>query len=77
MTILAVSYMAVKLIINIYCTRTIITLDLYFFYPLAVYNVERFISMTQLLLHTFAHLTGPSFRVKAKLLPNEFFLGLV
>ena len=33
--------------------------------------------MTQLLLHTFAHLTGPSFRVKAKLLPNNFFLGLV
>ena len=30
-------------------------------------------SMTQLLLHTFAHLTGPSFRVKAKLLPNRFF----
>ena len=35
------------------------------------------VSMTQLLLHTFAHLTGPSFRVKAKLLPNKFFLGLV
>ena len=35
------------------------------------------VSMTQLLLHTFAHLTGPSFRVKAKLLPNNFFLGLV
>ena len=34
-------------------------------------------SMTQLLLHTFSHLTGPSFRVKAKLLPNKFFLGLV
>ena len=35
------------------------------------------LSMTQLLLHTFAHLTGPSFRVKAKVLPNNFFLGLV
>ena len=34
-------------------------------------------SMTQLLLHTFAHLTEPSFRVKAKLLPNKFFLGLL
>ena len=28
-------------------------------------------SMIQLLLHTFAHLTGPSLRFKAKLLPNE------
>ena len=27
-------------------------------------------SMTQLLSHTFAHLTGPSFRLKVKLLPN-------
>ena len=35
------------------------------------------VSMTQLLLHTFAHLTEPSFRVKAKLLPNKKFLGLV
>ena len=34
-------------------------------------------SMTQLLLHTFAHLTGPSFRLKAKLLPNKIFLGLM
>ena len=34
-------------------------------------------SMTQLLLHTFAHLTGPSFRLKAKLLPIRIFLGLM
>ena len=34
-------------------------------------------SMTQLLLHTFTHLIGPSSRVKAKLLPNKIFLGLV
>ena len=34
-------------------------------------------SMTQLLLHTFANLTGTSFRVKAKLLLNNYFLGLV
>ena len=34
-------------------------------------------SMTQLSLHTFTHLTGPSFRVKAKLLPNKFILSLV
>ena len=38
---------------------------------------QRYISMTQLLLHTFPHLTGPSFRVKAKLLLNKFFFGLV
>ena len=31
------------------------------------------VSMTQLLSHTFAHLTGPSFGLKAKLLPNNFF----
>ena len=43
MTILAVLYMAVKLIINIYHMRAIITLGLYFFYSLTVYNVERFI----------------------------------
>ena len=43
MTILAVLYMAVKLIINIYRTRSIMTIGLYFFYLLAVYNVERFI----------------------------------
>ena len=36
-----------------------------------------YFSMTQLLLHTFAHLTGPSFRAKAKLLPNNFVLDLV
>ena len=36
-----------------------------------------FYSMTQLLSHTFAHLTGPPSRVKAKLLANKFFLGLV
>ena len=35
-----------------------------------------FPSMTQLLSHTFAHPTGPSFRLKAKLLPNKIFLGL-
>ena len=34
-------------------------------------------SMTQLLLHTFAHLTGPSFKLNAKLLPNKIFLGLM
>ena len=34
------------------------------------------ISMTQLLSHTFAHLTGSSFRLKAKLLHNKIFLGL-
>ena len=31
------------------------------------------LSMTQLLSHTFAHLTEPSFRLKAKLLPNKIF----
>ncbi len=40
------------------------------------YSQVRTISMTQLLSHTFAHLTGPSFRLKAKLLPNKIFLGL-
>ena len=35
------------------------------------------VSMTQLLSHTFAHLTGPSFRFKVKLLPNKKFLGLM
>ena len=34
------------------------------------------ISMTQLLLHTFAHLTGFSFRLKAKLLPIKNILGV-
>ena len=34
------------------------------------------VSMTQLSLHTFAHLTGSSFRLKAKLLPNKKILGL-
>ena len=34
------------------------------------------VSMTQLLSHTFAHLTGSSFRLKAKLLPNKKILGL-
>ena len=34
------------------------------------------ISMTQLSSHTFAHLTGSSFRLKAKLLPNKKILGL-
>ena len=29
-----------------------------------------YFSMTQLFSHTFAHLTGPSFRLKAKLLPH-------
>ena len=40
-------------------------------YPNDMYN-----SMTQLLSHTFAHLTGPSFILKAKLLPNKIVLGL-
>ena len=31
----------------------------------------RIISMTQFSLHTFAYLTGSSFRLKAKLLPNK------
>ena len=35
------------------------------------------ISMTQLSSHTFAHLTGSSFRLKAKLLPNKIKLGLL
>ena len=35
-----------------------------------------YISMTQLLSHTYAHLTGSSFRVKAKLLPNKNILGV-
>ena len=37
------------------------------------------VSMTQLLPHTFAHLTGPSFRLKVKLLPNKnrFFRSYV
>ena len=34
------------------------------------------ISMTQLLSHTFAHLTGSSFRLKAKLLPIKNILGV-
>ena len=33
-------------------------------------------SMTQLLSHTFAHLTGSSFRLKAKLLPIKNILGV-
>ena len=33
-------------------------------------------SITQLLLHTFAHCTGSSFSLKAKLLLNIFFLVL-
>ena len=32
--------------------------------------------MTQLLSHTFAHLTGSSFRLKAKLLPIKNILGV-
>ena len=39
-------------------------------------NVIPTFSMTQLLSHTFAHLIGPSFRLKAKLLPNKKYLGL-
>ena len=35
-----------------------------------------YVSMTQLSSHTFAHLTGSSFRLKAKLLPNKKILGL-
>ena len=34
------------------------------------------LSMTQLLSHTFAHLTGSSFRLKAKLLPIKNILGV-
>ena len=34
-------------------------------------NTMHYASMTQLLSHTFAHLTGPSFRLKAKRLPNK------
>ena len=33
-------------------------------------------SMTQLLSHTFPHLTGSSFRLKAKLLPIKNILGV-
>ena len=40
-------------------------------YPNDMYN-----SKTQLLSHTFAHLTGPSFSLKAILLPNKIVLGL-
>ena len=40
------------------------------------YNSGKYFSMTQLSSHTFAHLTGSSFRLKAKLLPNKNFLGL-
>ena len=36
-------------------------------------NVIPTFSMTQLLSHTFAHHTGPSFRLKAKLLTNKKF----
>ena len=36
----------------------------------------KFFSMTQLLSHTFAHLTGSSFRLKAKLLPIKNILGV-
>ena len=40
-------------------------------------QISTYRSMTQLLLsHSFAHLTGPSFRLKAKLLPNKKKLGL-
>ena len=41
----------------------------------AVMN-NRYSSMTQLLSHTFAHLTGSSFRLKAKLLPIKNTLGV-
>ena len=34
------------------------------------------LSMTQLLWHTFAHLTGSSFRLKAKLLPIKNIFGV-
>ena len=39
-------------------------------------SVNRYVSMTQLLSHTFAHLTGSSFRLKAKLLPIKNILGV-
>ena len=51
------------------------TVLLYVYLSTCVTN--KYFSMTQLLLHTFAHLTGPSFRVKAKLVPNKKILGLV
>ena len=35
-----------------------------------------YVSMTQLLLHTNAYLTGSSFRLKAKLLPIKNILGV-
>ena len=35
-----------------------------------------YLSMTQLLSHTFAHLTGSSFRLKTKLLPIKNILGV-
>ena len=38
--------------------------------------IYTYISMTQLLSHTFAHLTGSSFRLKAKLLPIKNILGV-
>ena len=37
---------------------------------------HRDVSMTQLLSHTFAHHTGSSFRLKAKLLPIKNILGV-
>ena len=37
---------------------------------------NKIISMTQLLSHTLAHLTGSSFRLKAKLLPIKNILGV-
>ena len=41
-----------------------------------IIDIERGGSMTQLLSHTFAHLTGSSFRLKAKLLPIKKILGV-
>ena len=38
--------------------------------------VDKLVSMTQLLSHTFAHLTGSSFRLKGKLLPIKNILGV-
>ena len=40
------------------------------------YSLIQYSSMTQLLSHTFAHPTGSSFRLKAKLLPIKNILGV-
>ena len=47
-----------------------------FYVSVKVYDLIIHISMTKLVLHTFAHLTGSSFRLKAKLLPIKNILGV-